>query len=904
MGESSPLIGKTILHYLVGEKIGAGGMGQVYRATDTKLHRDVALKLLPSEMASDPDRLARFQREARSAAALNHPYIVTLHSVEEAEGVHFITMELVKGHSLDKLILARGLPLGRSVQIAKMLAEALAAAHEKGIIHRDLKPANVMVAEDGRVKVLDFGLAKDVRAEKSSDATLSAGYTGIGIVMGTPAYMSPEQAEGKMADPRSDIFSFGTLLYEMLAGRRAFPGNSASAIMAAIIYKEPDPLDAPSALGAIVFKCMAKSPDGRFQTATDLREALERASRDGDPIVISHGPDALAVASGDLARTQTQVPRGLPTPRTRSWTRSRIAALVLAGVTCLLLGVWRYLVWRSRPESPSLTAVPFTALPGWTSSPAFSPDGSRIAFAWLADPDAAGSGVDLYVKGIGSENVLRLTHHSSDLIVPTWSPDGTQIAFQRLSKDESGIYVVPAQGGAERKVRSTRASFGSSMFISWAPDGKSIAFADSPSSGGHKRVRLLSLETLESTQIEHDEHCQEEDLPTFSHDGKQLAYACHTDSSDFVLSVATSGGASPRMIKAFPGFLGGLGWTPDNGRLIFSHASSGNATSTLSELALADGSVRDLHFGSGAGDLAIPSRGDRMAFAVQSNSNNSIWRGDLLHPENPPVKLIATTRDQFCPQYSPDGKHIAFASNRGGPFEIWMSDPDGTNVVQLTDLRHATTGSPYWSPDGSKIVFDSRTQVRPGQNHADLYVLDIGERVSRKLVTGTEEASVPSWSRDGRWIYFMGGGDDAIGERIYRVPAGGGRAQVLTSARGFGPRESSDGQWVYFAEHSGSTTTLQAASINPTGTELRVEGMPALSFVMNWALVQKGVYFFPAEDFRTLNYFDFASKRARPVGKVRGGVFFGSSVSPDGRYILYAQLDQPRSDIMLVNGFR
>jgi len=215
-------------------------------------------------------------------AALTHPHIVTIYSVEEADSVHFLTMELVQGQSLDHKIPEGGLPVARSVEIASELADALATAHAKGIVHRDLKPANVMVTESGRVKVLDFGLAKDVSAEKANEATLtSAGYTGVGVVMGTPAYMSPEQAEGKTADPRSDIFSFGTVLYEMLSGKRAFSGSSAAAVIGAIVHKEPEPLNAPPALDTIVRKCLEKSPDGRFQTATDLRRALEVASTGG-----------------------------------------------------------------------------------------------------------------------------------------------------------------------------------------------------------------------------------------------------------------------------------------------------------------------------------------------------------------------------------------------------------------------------------------------------------------------------------------------------------------------------------------------------------------------------------------------------------------------------------------------
>ncbi len=255
-------------------------MGEVYRATDTKLGREVALKILPPDVAQDPERLARFQREARTVAALNHPNIITLFSVEEAEGVHFLTMELVEGQPLDRLIPAGGLPLERIVGIAGALAEALAAAHEKGILHRDLKPANVMVTNEGRVKVLDFGLAKDVRAESANGATLtSAGGTQAGMVMGTPAYMSPEQVSARTLDHRSDIFSLGVIVHEMATGRRPFEGTSSAELMSAILRDTPPCVsevreDLPAELGRVIQRCLEKDPGHRVQTAREIGKQL------------------------------------------------------------------------------------------------------------------------------------------------------------------------------------------------------------------------------------------------------------------------------------------------------------------------------------------------------------------------------------------------------------------------------------------------------------------------------------------------------------------------------------------------------------------------------------------------------------------------------------------------------
>src|SRR5580704_12335801 len=285
MAETSILSGQSVSHYRILDKIGAGGMGEVYRATDTKLGRDVALKVLPHDVANDPERLSRFQREARAVAALNHPNVVTLYSVEECDGRHFLTMELIEGQSLDRIIPANGLPVGQIVEIANALAEALAAAHDKGILHRDLKPANVMVTNEGRVKVLDFGLAKDVGAETSNDATLtSAGRTQAGMVMGTPAYMSPEQLLGRTLDVRTDIFSLGVVLHELATGRRPFEGSSSPELVSSILRDTPLPVtdarpDLPVDLARVIRRCLEKDPRYRMQTARDVSNEFRDLAR-------------------------------------------------------------------------------------------------------------------------------------------------------------------------------------------------------------------------------------------------------------------------------------------------------------------------------------------------------------------------------------------------------------------------------------------------------------------------------------------------------------------------------------------------------------------------------------------------------------------------------------------------
>ncbi|HSP91968.1 MAG TPA: serine/threonine-protein kinase, partial [Vicinamibacterales bacterium] len=279
------MIGRTLAHYRITAAIGTGGMGEVYRATDTKLGRDVALKVLPAEMASHPERLERFRREAKALAALDHPGIVTVFSVEEAQGVHFLTMQLVEGQALDSAIPSAGLPVQRVLDVAHALADALAAAHDKGIVHRDLKPGNVMVAKDGRVTILDFGLAKELREADPIDVTLtSSPHTEVGVVMGTPAYMSPEQVTGVAIDHRTDIFSLGVLLYEMVTGQRPFQGRSSAETTSAILRDTPAAVtevraDVPGDLARIIRRCLEKDPRHRIQTARDVANEIRDLAR-------------------------------------------------------------------------------------------------------------------------------------------------------------------------------------------------------------------------------------------------------------------------------------------------------------------------------------------------------------------------------------------------------------------------------------------------------------------------------------------------------------------------------------------------------------------------------------------------------------------------------------------------
>jgi Tol biopolymer transport system component len=318
----------------------------------------------------------------------------------------------------------------------------------------------------------------------------------------------------------------------------------------------------------------------------------------------------------------------------------------------------------------------------------------------------------------------------------------------------------------------------------------------------------------------------------------------------------------------------------------------------LDEVTVADGTLRKLPFGQDAFHPAISAKGDKLAYEVSPPPHIDIWRKDLLHPEAAAVKLISSTRDQNAPQYSSDGKHIAFASNRRGNSEIWMSDADGTHLVQMSDSKSSEAGSPRWSPDSQKIVFDSRQS-----GHLEVYIVDISERLPRKVVTSLSDVSTPSWSHDGKWLYFQARTADAPHERIFRCPATGGDAVALSAEAGTFPWESYGGETVYFV-NAGSGSTLDMVSLKPVGKELVLKGMPAVADRSQWTVVPGGIYFVPADAPKSLRYFDLATRKVRQIFEAEKAFVNGLSVSPDGRWILYTQSEEQTSDIMLVEHFR
>jgi eukaryotic-like serine/threonine-protein kinase len=480
------MIGNTISHFEILDKLGEGGMGVVYKARDKRLERLVAIKVLSAKAVSNRERELRFVQEAKSASALNHPNIITVHEIDTTGEIAFIAMEYVDGRTLEQLIPRRGMQLAEALNYAVQIADALAAAHAAGIIHRDIKPANIMVTENGLVKVLDFGLAKltdQGTLETAATVSMRSPETEEGTILGTVAYLSPEQAEGKKIDGRSDIFSFGATLYEMLTGRRAFLGDTKLSTLAAIVNREPKPASEivenfPRDLDRILVRCLRKDRARRFQSMADLKVALDELKQESEV--------------GQL--TQTTI-----APVRRKMSAGPI--LVLAVVALAAAGLtWFLLRPAAKPEAAA-RLIPLTAYPGSERSPSFSPDGSQVAFSWNGEKQ---DNYDIYVKMVDSGSApLRLTTNPEPDVSPAWSPNGRYIAFLR----NRGVYLISPLGGPERKLcelHSTRRptpDYLPTSGLSWTPDSKSLAVQDRLATTDPARIFLISVDTGESRPL-------------------------------------------------------------------------------------------------------------------------------------------------------------------------------------------------------------------------------------------------------------------------------------------------------------------------------------------------------------------------------------------------------------------
>ncbi len=788
------MVTKTISHYEIVELLGEGGMGTVYRAVDARLGRPVAIKLLRGEAAANSESKKRFVHEARAASALNHPHIVTIYDIGQDSGVDFIAMEYVAGQSLARLIGRVELGIKDALKYAVQIADALAAAHASGIVHRDLKPANIMVSDKGSTKILDFGLAKlteSIRVEPIDEhgitETVGPGgrtQTEEGTILGTVAYMAPEQAEGKPTDTRSDIFSFGAVLYEMVTGRQAFVGDTKMSTMLAIVAKEPQrPSDVVPGLSReldkVIERCLRKDPARRWQAAADLKLALE---------------DLLDESKSKMASPSVPIP-------SRRLTRATIlvsAAIVLVAAGALSFAWWRVSHAGSGEPGSQPSLMRLTSDVGWTDFSAISLDGRILAYA----SDRSGDeNLDIWVQQIPDGAPVRLTRHGADDIDPSFSADGSKIAFQS-SRLGGGIYVIPTLGGEERLLAAQGFS------PRFSPDGRWIAYGVAKPPG--VQLYVAPAAGGPSTPVAAGFYLAQ--APVWSPDGGSLLFWGQRDRDappennvDWYVAPVTGGPpvrTEARSVlfrqgfQAFHGLPAPGGWVDAGSRIVF-HGRVGDSSNTWQvaispKTSQVTAAPRRVTFGT-TDETAVSVTSDGRIVFTSRTMGADIWSlpvdADRGKVQGLLKRITQDLADDYDPTLSTDGGTLVFRSRRAGRFDIFVRN---LNTGQETALTQTPADDyPVISPDGTRVAYSFRQNGK-----TPIFGVAANGGAPEQLCGDCGE--VEQWTPSGHEILFVTA-DDPSGVGLLKVGASPNRAWLKHPGYGvFNARLSPDGQWVSF----------------------------------------------------------------------------------------------------------
>jgi Tol biopolymer transport system component len=747
--------GTRIGHYEILSALGAGGMGEVYRARDTKLSRDVALKILPPALASDADRVARFAREARFLASLSHPYIGSIYGVEDDGPVPALVLELVEGETLHNLLRRGRLPIAEAMAIADKIADALDAAHAMGIIHRDLKPSNIKVRRDGMVKVLDFGIAKavdPVASQTQQSSTITLDGTTPGVVIGTAAYMSPEQARGQPTDKRTDVWAFGCVLFEMLTGAPAFARETLTDTIAAVVSAEPKwtslPADTPDGIRRLLTRCLQKDAKRRLHDIADARIELE---------------DAMSAPVAPAADAPSR--------------RGMVGALLLVSLAVAAVLVYLGATYdRSRRVAErTVRVVRLTDLPGLEESPAISPDGKAVTFT-----AGAGGKRQLFVQLIAGGAPLQITRDPIDHEYPRWSPDSSSIFYFSPAAPgelQGSIWEIPALGGVPRRVVNSVGAADVSVV------DRRLAFFRLSEKGIQLVTALADASTL--TIVAEFPAATYYLYPRWSPDGQWIAFQ-RGDSVRFDVFAVPAAGGQAKQLTSDNNMMSGFAWLSDSSGIVYS-TSRGGTMPYLPPLALWQVGLRDGHARqviSGEVSYGSPDiSGSGVILVNRMKLQSDIWKfpvdGAPADNVRRAVRVTRQTGLVLTPTVSPRDAEIAFLSDSGGHANLWVVNSENGALRQITHERDAAVGVPIWSPDGRAIAFVS-SRGNQGLTFGVWLVDPDGGRLRNLANPGLG----PAWSPDGRWLYYATrGGAAATDVVLKKVPVDGGPAVTVRSER-------------------------------------------------------------------------------------------------------------------------